>query len=141
LTTLNYGIIGCGMMGREHIQNIQLLKDTRIAAIVEPNLEMQQRAKALAPDARFVESISELLTIQEIDCLVIASPNFMHVDQLKEIATLRALPVLVEKPLGTDEAQKVEIAELTKNYPAPIWVAMELNNTTAAHPIYGITVM
>jgi predicted dehydrogenase len=125
LTTLNYGIIGCGMMGREHIQNIQLLDNTRIAAIVEPDAKMQQQAKALAPDTRFVDSIPELLAIENIDCLVIASPNFMHVDQLKEITTIRALPVLVEKPLGTDASQQADIAHIAQHYQAPIWVAME----------------
>ena len=37
MSILRYGIIGSGMMGREHIQNLQLLKDTSITAIWEPN--------------------------------------------------------------------------------------------------------
>ena len=31
------GIIGCGMMGREHIRNINLLEKAKVTAIVEPN--------------------------------------------------------------------------------------------------------
>lgn len=112
-------------MGREHIQNILLLENTNVAGIVEPDSSMQQQAKALAPDAQFCTSIAELLAIKELDCLVIVSPNYMHVDQLREISLTRPLPILVEKPLATDPAHQGFIAELRNNYPAPIWVAME----------------
>ena len=36
MSTLNYGLVGCGMMGQEHIRNIQLLRDTAIAGIFTP---------------------------------------------------------------------------------------------------------
>ena len=32
-----YGMIGCGMMGQEHLRNIALLPDTQITAIFEPD--------------------------------------------------------------------------------------------------------
>jgi len=32
MQTMNYGLIGCGMMGREHMRNIQLLANTTIGA-------------------------------------------------------------------------------------------------------------
>jgi predicted dehydrogenase len=35
--TITYGIIGCGMMGQEHLRNIALLPGTRVAAIFEPD--------------------------------------------------------------------------------------------------------
>lgn len=113
------------MMGREHIQNIQLLDNTNIAGIVEPDLSMQAQARSLAPQAQFCSSIKELLAVDALDCLVIVSPNYMHVDQMQEIANIRPLPLLVEKPLGTDPMQQAFIDELGKTYPAPIWVAME----------------
>ncbi|WP_417260380.1 Gfo/Idh/MocA family protein [Celeribacter sp.] len=121
----HYGIIGCGMMGQEHLQNIALLPDTKVAAIFEPDAEMRARSARLAPDAVFVDSIAELLAIDALDCLMIASPNFRHMEQLEEIATTRALPVLVEKPLFTDPAHVARIQSFAETYPAPVWVAME----------------
>ena len=35
--TINYGLIGCGMMGQEHLHNIALLDGTRVVAIYEPD--------------------------------------------------------------------------------------------------------
>ena len=36
---VRYVIVGCGMMGREHIRNIVLLDHTSIVGIYEPNKE------------------------------------------------------------------------------------------------------
>ena len=49
-----YGIIGCGMMGQEHIRNINLIDDAFIYAVYEPNLNMQKMAKELDPRPDFM---------------------------------------------------------------------------------------
>jgi predicted dehydrogenase len=80
---------------------------------------------ALMPGAVPCPDIASLLARGDIDALVIASPNHLHIDQLQQIAQTRPLPVLVEKPLYTDEAQLPGLQRLQAEYPAPIWVAME----------------
>ncbi|MDX1742578.1 MAG: Gfo/Idh/MocA family oxidoreductase [Ruegeria sp.] len=123
--SINYGLIGCGMMGQEHLHNIVLLEGTRVSAIFEPDPEMARAAKALAPDAAMVGSVQELLAVEDLDCLVIASPNHLHVDQICEVADTRPLPLLVEKPLFTDPTDAVRLEKVQRDYPCPIWVAME----------------
>jgi predicted dehydrogenase len=122
---LTYGIIGCGMMGQEHLRNIALLERASVAAIYEPDADMRARAAAAVPGARMVDSVADLLEVPEINCLLIASPNFLHLSQLEEIASVRPLPVIVEKPLFTAPEDAPRLAALRAAYPAPIWVAME----------------
>jgi predicted dehydrogenase len=122
---LRYGIIGCGMMGQEHLRNIALLENATVAAIFEPDPDMRAAAAALAPGARMVGSVVDVLAMPEVNCLLIASPNHLHLGQLEEIARVRPLPVLCEKPLFTDPADAPRVATLRASYPAPIWVAME----------------
>lgn len=122
---LHYGIIGCGMMGREHIRNINLLPDAEVIAIIEPDKGMQMEAKKLAPNAEFYPDIPALLDVKELDCLVVVSPNYLHCEQLKEIAAIREIPILVEKPLFTAPEDLSQIETFTANYNAPAWVAME----------------
>ncbi|WP_227285492.1 Gfo/Idh/MocA family oxidoreductase [Boseongicola sp. H5] len=122
---MRYGIIGCGMMGQEHIRNIRLLPGVTVAAIAEPDPGMRATARALAPDAAFCDSIAELLARPDIDALVIATPNHQHLAQLEEIAATRPLPVLVEKPVYTDPAEASRLEKLQVSYPALIWVALE----------------
>jgi predicted dehydrogenase len=113
------------MMGQEHLRNIALLDGATVAAIYEPDAAMRAAAADLAPGARMVGSVTEVLAEQAVNCLLIASPNFLHLSQLEEIARLRPLPVLCEKPLFTDPADAPRLAALRAAYPAPIWVAME----------------
>ena len=121
---LKYGLIGAGMMGHEHIKNINLLENAQVAAIYEPNEGMRQVAMNLS-GGEAEASLDSLLQRKDLDALVIASPNFTHVDQLVEIAAKNPLPILVEKPLYTTEADAKRITQLGATYPAPIWVAME----------------
>lgn len=122
---ISYGVIGCGMMGQEHLRNIALLPDADVAAIFEPDAEMRAIAASLAPGATMVASVADVIAHPQIDCLLIASPNQHHFAQLREIAATRALPVLVEKPLFIDPAEAAAMDRFAKTYPAPIWVAME----------------
>ncbi len=123
--TIRYGIIGCGMMGQEHLQNIALLEQTEVAAIFEPNADMRAKAARLAPQAKLTGSMDELLAHSTLDCLLIASPNYCHASQIAHIAQSRPLPLLVEKPLLTAPEDIPRIKNIAAHYPAPIWVAME----------------
>ncbi|MEM9756721.1 MAG: Gfo/Idh/MocA family oxidoreductase, partial [Pseudomonadota bacterium] len=124
-TELRYGIIGCGMMGQEHMRNIALLDGARVVAIFDPDPGMRAAAQALVPDARVAETLGDLLAIAEVNALLIASPNHIHVAQVEEIARTRPLPLMVEKPLFTAPDQADRIDACVAGYPAPIWVAME----------------
>lgn len=122
---LRYGIIGCGMMGQEHLRNIALMERASVAAIYEPDAEMAARAAALAPKAAMLGSLAEVVAHPDVNVLMIVSPNYLHLAQLEEIAAIRPLPILCEKPLFTDPADAPRLAALRNAYPAPIWVAME----------------
>lgn len=124
-TPLRYGFLGCGMMGQEHLRNIQLLPDAAVTVIFEPDATMRARSAALVPQARQVDSLDALLASDDLDCLVITSPNFTHAGQLQTIAARRPLPLLVEKPVCTNLADVAALHALRQSYPAPIWVAME----------------
>ena len=125
INMVNYGIIGCGMMGHEHLKNIKLLDGTNISAIFEPNSGMAQSALQLAPEAALVDNLKKLLEFPDLDCLVIASPNHCHLNQLFKISEIQKLPILVEKPLFTAVEDKELILKFIRDYQAPVWVAME----------------
>lgn len=125
MTPKRYGIIGCGMMGQEHIRNIALLDGAEVVALCDPDAGSLAQAQALVPSAAAVRDLAALLAVPDLDALVIVSPNDCHVAQMAEIAATRPLPLLVEKPLFSDPADAARLAALRASYPAPIWVAME----------------
>lgn len=123
--TPRYGVIGCGMMGQEHLKNIALLPGSEVVAIFEPDPQMRRIAAEIAPKAALVDSIEALLSIPALNCILIASPNDLHLSQLEMLAAIRPLPVLVEKPLFISAADIRRLDAFRARYPAPVWVAME----------------
>lgn len=53
-----YGIIGCGMMGHEHMHNIALLPDAQVVAIFEPDADMAAGALAIEPRVQLCRDFS-----------------------------------------------------------------------------------
>jgi predicted dehydrogenase len=121
----NYGLIGCGMMGWEHIENVNLLNGARINSVHDPVDELAHIAAAKAGGAKVCPTITDMVTDVELDAVIIVSPNNLHMDHLEMIAAHRTLPILCEKPLYTSAEQRVRLDAFTKTYDAPVWVAME----------------
>lgn len=125
MSMVKYGIIGCGMMGREHIQNINLLPHGKVTAVQDPVRDLAQSAAELAGGAQVCDSLDDLLAVEELDALVIVSPNDCHVPQLRQIAASRTLPILCEKPVFTAPEDEAFLRDFAASYGAPVWVAME----------------
>lgn len=121
----NYGLIGCGMMGIEHINNLNLLAGARVSVVYDVVPELAEKASKISGGANVVSSIAELCASPGLDAVVIASPNFLHIDHLEAVARNCSLPILCEKPLYTHSDQEARLQTLLDTYPAPIWVAME----------------
>jgi predicted dehydrogenase len=122
---INYGMVGCGMMGQEHLRNLAMIEGARASVIFEPDTGMRDQCRVLVPEAKFVDSLAALLAEPALGALVITSPNHCHADQLLQIAASRPLPVLMEKPACTNLADVARLRKLTAAYPAPLWTAME----------------
>ena len=125
LKHIRYGFIGCGMMGHEHLRNLAMIDGVEVTAIYEPDTRMRSESAHFAPDARFTESEEEVIRAEDVDALVIASPNYLHAVQLERISSIRPMPILVEKPVCTSLKQLRALQSMEKDYPSPIWVAME----------------
>lgn len=122
---LRYGILGCGMMGKEHIRNIALIDGASVTAVADPDAAMQAENRIMLPDARFCHDLDELLSVNDFDALLIVSPNYQHAEQLLKVLERTKLPILVEKPICTNLEDVARIRKAVVEHPAPIWVAME----------------
>lgn len=130
-TPLRYGLIGAGMMGREHIRNLALIPGSQLVAISDPTneqvaLSIAEAEKHLGQTPRGFADHSAMLAMGGLDAVVIASPNDTHMRILEDLLKVENPPgILVEKPVVTTLADCARLEALAKGYPAPIWVAME----------------
>ena len=98
---ISIGLIGAGMMGQEHILNFNLLDGVRVGAIADTHAGMRDKAAAMCPhEVQAVNDFEKLLGDPSLDALVIATPNFLHIDVLRS-ALKTGKPILCEKPLCT----------------------------------------
>ena len=115
-------------MGCEHIRNVLALPGARVSAISDPNDEPIEWARAtLGTEGRAVAEFRDhraLLASGLVDAVILASPNFTHVDVLRDLLTTD-VPVLVEKPLCTTVDDCVEITEASTRRSAITWVGLE----------------
>ncbi|MEZ5824617.1 MAG: Gfo/Idh/MocA family oxidoreductase [Geminicoccaceae bacterium] len=122
--TIRYGLIGSGMMGREHIRNILAMDGTSVTAVADPVGEMREMAASAAGGAKAFADHRELLASGLVDTILVASPNHTHAAVLEDVLATD-LPVLVEKPLCSTPADCRRIETITLERRAPVWVAME----------------
>lgn len=123
--TLRYGLIGSGMMGQEHIRNLNLLEGCEVTAVTDPNEGMrQQSVQTSGGTAKAFGDYKEMLGSGLVDALLIAAPNDTHHEILLDVLET-PLPILVEKPLCTTSAQCAEVLAKADGRAAPVWVAME----------------
>ncbi|WP_435230099.1 Gfo/Idh/MocA family protein [Pseudopelagicola sp. nBUS_20] len=122
--TIRYGLIGSGMMGQEHIRNVNLLPGCTVSAIFDPDEGMRALSAQTSGGAQTFTDYKEMLSAGVCDVLLIAAPNDTHYDILSDVLSTN-LPILCEKPLCTTSEQCREIMSLADGRSAPIWVAME----------------
>ncbi len=111
--TVGVGIIGAGMIGSLHAENLAKgAVGAEVAAVMDLD-ETRAAAVAAACQARQYADAAELIAEPAVQAVLIASPDSAHAEQA--IACLEAgKPVLCEKPLATSvaDAQRVLAAEM-----------------------------
>lgn len=124
---ITYGIIGTGMMGVEHIMNINAIEGATVTALSDTNTQSLHAGVdavvADAPPAAFTDH-RELMASGLCDAVVVATPNFTHVDVLLDLMTTD-LNVLVEKPLCTTVEDCDRIIEAQQDRSGITWVGLE----------------
>lgn len=123
--TIKYGLIGSGMMGQEHIRNLNLVDGAEVVAIADPNEEMRQLSvKTSGGVAKAYADYKRMVADDICDAFVIVAPNDTHHQILLDILSTNK-PILCEKPLCTTAADCRDIITKSQGRRAPIWVAME----------------
>jgi predicted dehydrogenase len=109
---IDVGVIGFGLAGRYfHAPVIQAVNGLRVAAILQ---RTGDTASQIYPDARIVRTIDDLLTIDSLKLIVIATPNQSHFPLAKR--SLEAgRHVVVDKPFTINVAEALELIALARS--------------------------
>jgi predicted dehydrogenase len=119
-----YGVIGTGMMGVEHIMNIQHIDGAAVTAIADPYGPSLEAARSIVDGVAAFEDYRDLLSSDLCDAVVVATPNHTHVNVLSDVLQTD-LHVLVEKPLCTTVADCRTVVDAATHRSAITWVGLE----------------
>ena len=131
---IRYAVIGTGMMGIEHIENILTIDGATLTAVSDPNESSRHDgAQAAGDDVAVFADHRDLLASGLCDAVVVASPNHTHIDVVGDVLRT-GIHALVEKPLCTTVAdcERLLALEATRPEGAITWMAMEYRYMAAA---------
>lgn len=100
---LRAAVIGCGAIGRRHVEAIRSADDVELVAACDTDLD-----RAAACCERAYSTVEDLLAGEQLDVVTVATPDHLHFEPVT--AALRAgRHVFCEKPLAMtlDEAREI----------------------------------
>jgi predicted dehydrogenase len=125
---IRYGLVGAGMMGIEHLNNLAVTPGAVVTALADPVGERLALTKqALGDRAEGVATFADSAALAKsglVDAVIVASPNHTHRKVLEPLFDA-GVAILCEKPLATTLEDARWAAEQAKASAAPFWTAME----------------
>jgi myo-inositol 2-dehydrogenase/D-chiro-inositol 1-dehydrogenase len=108
--TIRVGIIGTGNIGTSHAVNLaRVVSGSSVSVVFDADAA---RAREVAGDlgARVAPTVAELIEADDVDAVLIASPDAMHAEQAL-IAIAAGKPMLCEKPLAVGEVNAMNVVD------------------------------
>ncbi len=111
---IKWGVIGCGGIAyRRTIPGMMLSENSELVAVMDTNFEAAQKTKEEFGAKYAFATVEEVLALDEIDAVYIATPVFCHKEQAM-LAAKAKKHILLEKPMGLSVAESKEIADFCK---------------------------
>ncbi|MDQ3155833.1 MAG: Gfo/Idh/MocA family oxidoreductase [Actinomycetota bacterium] len=108
--SLRIGVIGAGAMGADHVHTIESsVPAARVSEIFDADAG-RARYVAQSVGASVASSAESLINSDEVDAVIICSPDFTHADLAKSCIEARK-SVLCEKPLAVTAAESLDVVE------------------------------
>lgn len=127
---INWGVIGCGGIAfRRTIPGLVADSNSNLVAVMDTNFNAAKDVQAKFGAKYSFDNIDDLLGVDEIDAVYIATPVFCHKEQVMKAAAAKK-HILLEKPMGLTVEDSIEIKEFCEKQGVKLGVGlmMRFNN-------------
>ncbi|MBD3240286.1 MAG: gfo/Idh/MocA family oxidoreductase [Chitinivibrionales bacterium] len=130
------GFVGIGWIGLHRLKAVAAAELVEIAALVDTRPENVFQARQWAPGASLHEQSSALLT-EDIDGVVIATPNALHAAQSIE-ALEAGKAVFCQKPLGRNHKETRAVIDAARAADRLLGVDFSYRHLAGMHPLRAL---
>ncbi|MGI6367668.1 MAG: Gfo/Idh/MocA family protein [Anaerolineae bacterium] len=106
---LKAGIVGAGILGGAHAENLRAHPQVELVAVADPRMEAAQRLAG--SDVRAYRSVEEMLGAESLDLVVVATPDPFHREPTLAAIAAGVPYIIQEKPLATTLSDALAIYE------------------------------
>lgn len=110
---LRVGIIGAGMMGRQHTEAARRIPGVEVVALADANEELAKKTCEELCIPGCYDDYMEMLEKEELDVIHNCTPNSLHYSINKEIIA-KGINVYCEKPLANTSEETGELVKLAE---------------------------
>lgn len=122
--TLNFAVVGCGVISRLHLTAIRDLPEAGLAGVFDTNREAAERT-ARAWNTRTYATYDELLADEGVDAVCLCVPSFLHTPLAMQ-AIQAGKHVLIEKPLALSLEECDALTDLANRKGCRVGVVSQL---------------
>lgn len=116
MENIRTGIIGYGLSGRVfHAPFIDVVEGFELTKISTENPSGIKLVKQRYPETEIVSGAEDIINDENIDLVIVTSPNIVHFKWAKE-ALIAGKHVVVEKPFTNTSAEADELIEISKKH-------------------------
>ena len=136
-------VVGAGLIGHRHIEEIRKNPDCELVSIVDPNPPKaiaglgDKGGLAAAGDRPLYSSLEEMLSKDAPDGVILATPNRLHADQAIECIR-HGVAVFIEKPIAHTLADGIRVCEAAEAAGIKVLVGHHRRHSPILHRVVEI---
>lgn len=108
---LKFGIVGFGFMGHCHEDMLNTMDNAEVVAICD--IVPEQMEDSITPNVQKFTNVDDLLKIEEIDTIIVVTPNITHLEIVSKAAKA-GKNILCEKPVALTVGELDEMLKVVE---------------------------
>ncbi len=134
MSTLKFAIVGCGHIGKRHINVIENEAGARLTCLCDNNPEVGKELAVRFPEPVFYSDYQKMLAEGDFDIVSICTPHGLHAEMSIQAARAKK-QILVEKPMALNSADSEKMIQAAKEEGVRLFVVKQ-NRFNA--PIFAV---
>lgn len=117
MSKLGVGVLGVGEMGKRHAENLRrMVPEARLLAVADASIVRARQVAEELEIAHAFASLEEMLELEGMDCVVIATPDKFHAEGIQQAAKA-GKDILCEKPVALNLADaQAALQEVSRSH-------------------------